>query len=53
LKIIERRFKKFLWKILDYNLKDNCKSWQLIGKEYIKNTPNGEKPFNCQEYLDK
>ena len=49
--IIDEDSKKFLWKILDYNLKDNCKSWQLIGKDYIKNTPDGERPFNCQEYL--
>jgi polyphosphate kinase len=49
--VIDTDSKVFLRKILDYNLKDNCKSWQLIGREYIKNTPSGSTPFNCQEHL--
>jgi polyphosphate kinase len=49
--VIDKDAQRFLHKILEYNLKDNCKSWQLVGREYIKNKPNGEVPFNCQEFL--
>jgi polyphosphate kinase len=41
---------KVLRKILEYNLKDNCKAWQLEDSLYSKiNT--SKKPFNHQEHL--
>ncbi|MDY6820242.1 MAG: polyphosphate kinase 1 [Deferribacterota bacterium] len=51
--IIDDRAKNVLMKILQYNLRDNCKSWQLIKKEYVKNKPVDEAPFDHQDYLTK
>ncbi|MHB8231433.1 MAG: polyphosphate kinase 1 [bacterium] len=48
--ILEEGAKEKLKKILEYNLKDNVKSWILKEDRYLKAEPS-DTPFNCQEYL--
>ncbi len=48
--IFEIEAKEKLKKILEYNLKDNIKSWILQKDQYSK-AESSLTPFNCQEYL--
>lgn len=48
--IVEKTSKDKLRKLLEYNLRDNCKTWELVGTSYNKVKTKGKR-FNQQEYL--